>query len=141
MFCSFLNGFGYSVGQVCVCICVWSSLSADCASTGYGCQYCLWSAEQGKRSFPWPCWRLRVWSRKLGSVVPAGVNPLMFHTQPGFGAYVRDYIPPSRFSLRFPLEPPCAIRLVPSLSGHVHALPVAFTTENPQGPVVLKVAR
>ena len=31
--------------------------------------------------------------------------------------------------LRFPLEPPCAIGLVPSLSGHAIALPMAFTTE------------
>ena len=34
------------------------------------------------------------------------------------------------FPLRFPLEPPCSIRLVPSLSDHAIASPMTFTTEN-----------
>ena len=53
------------------CVCVWSSLAADWASTGYGCQSCLWSAEQGKRNFPCLRSRLRVWSRELGLAVPS----------------------------------------------------------------------
>ena len=112
------------------CVCVWSSLSADWASTGYGCQSCLWSAEQGKQNFPCPRSRLRFWSRELGSAVLSRVSPLVLYTQAESGAYLRDSTSPSRFPLRFPLEPSCAIGLVPSLSGHAIALPMAFTTEN-----------
>ena len=108
-----------------MCVCV-------VASTGYGCQSCLWSAEQGKRNFPCP--RLTVWSRELGSAVPSRVSPLVLHTQAESCFYLRDSTPPSRFPLRFPLEPPCAIGLVPSLSGHATALPMAFTTENRHKP-------
>ena len=35
------------IQKVLYCVCVWSSLSSDWASTGYGCQSCLRSAEQG----------------------------------------------------------------------------------------------
>ena len=110
--------------------CEWSSISADWASTGYGCQSYLWSAEQGKRNFPCPRSHLRVWSRELGSAVPSRVSLLIPHSQAESGAYLRDSTSPSRFPLRFPFEPPCAIGLVPSLSGHVIALPMAFTAEN-----------
>ena len=113
-----------------MCVCVWSSLSADWASTGYGCQSCLWSAEQGKRGFLCPRSRLRVCYRELGSAVPSLVSPLVLHTQAESGAYLRDSTSPSSFPLRFQLEPLCAIRLVPSLSGDGIALPMAFTTEN-----------
>ena len=87
------------------------------------------ACEQGK-SFPWPRSRLRVWSRELGSAVPSRVSLLILHTKAESGAYLRDSTSPSRFPLRFPPEPPCAIGLVPSLSGHAIALPMAFTTEN-----------
>ena len=120
----------FSLSPFSVYMCVWTSLSADWASTGYGYQSRLWSAEQGKRNFPCPRSRLRVWSRELGSAVPSRVSPLVLHTQAESGAYLRDYTSPSRFPLLFPLEPPCAIGLVPSLSGHSIALPMAFTTEN-----------
>ena len=110
-------------------VCVWSSLPADWTSTGYGCQSCLWPAEQGKRNFPCPRSRPRLRSCELGSAVPSRVSPLILHTKAESGAYLRDSTPSSRFSLRFPLEPPCAIGLVPSLSGHAIALPMAFTTE------------
>ena len=33
-----------------VLLCAWSSISAVWASSGYGCQYCSWSADQGKRN-------------------------------------------------------------------------------------------
>ena len=32
----------------------------------------------------------RVWSRELGSAVPSGAIPLIFHTQAESGGYVRD---------------------------------------------------
>ena len=99
-------------------------------STGYGCQSFSWSAEQGKRIFPCPRSRLRVWSRVLCSPVPSRVSPLVLHTLTEPGVYLRDSTSPSRFPLRFPLEPPYGIGLVPSSSGHAIALPMAFTTEN-----------
>ena len=74
--------------------------------------------------------RLRVWSRELDSAVPSRVSPLILHTQAKSGAYLPDSTSPSRFPLRFPLEPSCAIGLVPRLPGHAFALPMAFTTEN-----------
>ena len=57
---------------------------------GYGCQSCSWSAEQGKRNFPCPRSRLRVWSRELGSAVPSRVYLLILHIQAESGAYLRD---------------------------------------------------
>ena len=125
-----------------VCVCVWSSLSADWASTGYGCQSCLWSAEQGKRNFPCPRSRLRVWSRELGSAVPSRVSPLVLHTQAESGAYLRDSTSPSRFPLRFPLEPRNApsgwsrVYRVTQLRYRWRSLPRTGT-----GPVVLKVTQ
>ena len=112
------------------CVCVWSSLSVDWALTGYGYQFCSSSAEQGKWNFPCPRSRLRVWSRELGLAVPSRVSLLILHTQAESGAYLRDSTPSSRLPLRFPLEPSCSIKIVPSLSGHTIALPMAFTTEN-----------
>ena len=80
-------------------------------------------------NFPSPRSRLRVWSRELGSAVPSRVSPLVLHTQVESDANLRDSTSPC-FPLRFPLEPSYAIGLVPSLSGHAIALPMAFTTEN-----------
>ena len=123
-------------------MCVWSSLSADWASTGYGCQSCLWSAEQGKRNFLCPRSRLRIWSLELDSAVSSRVSPLVLHTQAESGAYLRDSTSPSRFPLRFPLEQPCAIGLgwsrvyrLTQLRYRWRSLPRTDT-----GPVVLKVA-
>ena len=116
-------------GSVVVCVCVWSSLSADWASTGYDYQSCSWSTEKEKRNFHCPRLRLRVWSLELDSAVPSRVSLIILHTQAASGAYLRDCTSPSRFLPLFPLEPPCAIGLVPSLSCHAIALPMAFTTE------------
>ena len=74
---------------------------------------------------------LRVWSRGLGLSIPSRVSPLILHTHAESGAYLWDYTAPPRFLLRFPLEPQCAIGLVPSLSGHAIALPMPFSTESP----------
>ena len=89
----------------------------------------------GKTEFPL-CRRsrLRVWSRELGSAFPSRVSPLVVRPQAESGAYLWDSTPLSRFPLRFPLEPPCAIGLNPSSSGHATALPMAFTTENRHRP-------
>ena len=82
------------------------------------------------RSYTCPRSRLRVWSRELCSTAPSRVILLLLHTQAESGAYLRDSTSHSRFPLRFLLEPPCTIGLVPSLWGHAIALPMAFTTEN-----------
>ena len=126
----------YSYSCEGMCVCVWSSLSADWASTGYGCQSYLWSAEQGKWNFLFPV-LLRAWV----SFVPcwAAHSP---HNQAESSAIYRGSTSPFRFPLRFPLEPLCAIGLAPSLSGHpiLHyrwrSLPRTGT-----GPIVLKAAR
>ena len=103
---------------VCVCVCVWSSLSAGWVSTGHVCQSCSWSAKQRKSNFPCLHPRVRVWSRELGSAVPSPVSLLILHTQAQSGVYLRDSTPPSRFLLWLPSEPSCAIGLGRSLSGH-----------------------
>ena len=87
-----------------------------------------------KSSFPCPRSRLRVWSRELSSAVPSRVSPLILHYRAECGAYIRDSTPPFRFPLLFPLEPPCATGIVPSLSDHTITLPMAFTTENRHRP-------
>jgi len=47
---------------------------------------------------------------------------LILHTQAESGAYVWDFTPPPRFPLRLPLEPSCAIGIVPSLSGDAYCV-------------------
>ena len=42
-----------------------------------GCQSCSWSAEQGKRIFPCPRSRLRIWPGETGSAVPSCVSLLI----------------------------------------------------------------
>ena len=42
---------GASVVCTYVCMCVWSALSVEHGSTGYGCLFCSWSAEQENISF------------------------------------------------------------------------------------------
>ena len=56
---------------------IWTSLIAEYGSTRYGCQSCLWSAEQGKWIFPCPRACLRIWSRETGSAVPSRVSLLI----------------------------------------------------------------
>ena len=41
--------------------------------------------------FPYPCSRLRIWSRKTGLPVPSCVSLLIFHTQAEFGAGTRTH--------------------------------------------------
>ena len=74
---------------------VWSSHTAEYRSTGKGCQFCSWSAEQGKLIFPCPRTCLRIWSRETGSAVPSRVSLFILQTQAEFGANWRD-------SSRFP---------------------------------------
>ena len=113
---------------MCVCVCMVITFSSLGINQVW-LPILLWSAEQGNECFPFPRSRLRVWSRELGSAVPSRISLLGLHTQAESGAYIRDSTALSHFPLRFPLEPSCAIGLVPSLSGHAIALPMAFTTE------------
>ena len=98
---------------------VWSSHIAEYGSTGYGCQSCSWSAEQGKLIFPWsPCVPDNLVSRD-GFSRPVPCQPAHLHTQAESGAYLRDS---SRVPRRRPfMKPPYATGPVPSLSGHAIA--------------------
>ena len=87
----------YPTTYMYVCMYVWSSHIAEYGSTGYGCQSCSWSAEQGKWIFPCPRACLRIWSRETGSAVPPRVSLFILHTQAQYGAYLRD---PSRVPRR-----------------------------------------
>ena len=90
-----------------VCMYVWSELSAQYRSTGFGCQTCTWPAEQGKIIFT------------LFLSVPENlVPPFILHTRAESGAYSRDSC---RFPRRRPYIPPTAIGSVPSLSSHAIA--------------------
>ena len=60
-----------------------SALSEEYVSTGYGCQPCSCSAEQGKMYFP---------PVAIGSAIPSHVSLLILHTQAESGAYSRDFI-------------------------------------------------
>ena len=51
---------------------VWSALSEEYVSTGYGCQPCSSSAEQMKMYFP---------PVAIGSTIPSDVSLLILHTQ------------------------------------------------------------
>ena len=116
-----------------MCVFVWSSLLADWDQPGMVVDPASGQLNNRENGiFPVPVrLRLRVWSSELSSAVPSRVSLLILHTQAEVsGAYLRDSTSPSRFPLRFQLEPPYAIGLVPSLSGHAIALPMAFTTEN-----------
>ena len=48
---------------------------------------CSWSAEQGKRIFPCPRSRLKIWSRETGSAVSSRVSLFILHIQAESGAY------------------------------------------------------
>ena len=115
--------------------------SAEHGSIGYGCQSCLWSAEQGNTCFPCTRSRLRIWSRQTSSAVTSRVSPLPSSLIIGLNlviSYSRDF---SRFQQRRPHIPSTAIGSVPRSSGYTFAyrrrsLPrVRRHTE----PVVLKV--
>ena len=56
------------------CMYVWSNILQGYGSTGYGCQSCSWSAEQGESISPCPRSRLRIWSREMGSAIPSRVS-------------------------------------------------------------------
>ena len=60
---------------------------------------CSWSAEQGKLMLPYPCSRLRIWSRETGLAVPSRVSLLIVYTQAEFAAFSRES---SRFRQRCP---------------------------------------
>ena len=74
-----------------LCVCMGSIFSRVWyGSTGYGCQSCPWSAEQGKCFFsclPVRAYclldreREKLWSCETGSAVPSRVSPLILHTQ------------------------------------------------------------
>ena len=85
---------------VCMYVCMVITYTiAKYGSTGWGCQSCSWSAEQGKIIFPCPRTCLRIWSRETGSAVPSLISLLILHTQAESGAYSRD-------SYRFPRRRP-----------------------------------
>ena len=101
-----------------VCMYVWSSRIAEYGSTGYGCQSCSWSAEQGKNIPLSPCVPENLVSRD-GFSRPVPRQPAHLHTQAKSGAYLRDS---SRVPRRRPfMKPPYAIGSVPSLSGRAIA--------------------
>ena len=77
----------------------------------YGCQSCLWPAEQEKIFLPFPCSRLRISSRETGSADPSLVSSLILHPQGESGAYLWDS---SRFLRPHPHIPPTAIGSVAS---------------------------
>ena len=71
---------------------VWSALSAQCRSTGYDCQSCLWSPEKGELFSTRPCSRQKNRSRDTGGfgrpVPRQPAHPAHARTEPGF--YSRD---------------------------------------------------
>ena len=118
---------------------VWSSHIAEYGSTGYGCQSCSWSVEQGKLIFPCPRTCLRIWSHETGSAVPSRVSLLILQTQTESGAYSREPRFPRRrpfiYSNRHtPLGQSRVYRVTQLRTNGVHCRESAGT-----GPVVLKV--
>ena len=109
-------------GHLCVCICmfVWSSFSADWASTGG-------TLVKTAHDYSCPLTRMRLLSRELGSAVPSRASLLILHTQ----TYVAfTYGHPLPLPATVSIRPSCAIGLVSNLSGHTIALSMTFTTEN-----------
>ena len=60
---------------------LWSALSSEYGSAGYGCQSCSWSTVQGKCFFSCPGLRLRIWPRETCYAVPSRVRSLILHTE------------------------------------------------------------
>ena len=74
-----------------------------------------WSAEQGKRIFPCPRSRLRIWSRKTASAVLSRVSLIIlhYHTQAeSHACYTRN-------------------RVNPDCIGSRNCVPIALTAESP----------
>ena len=97
-------------------------IEQEYGSTGYGCQSCTWSAEQGKSIIsPCPRSRLKIWSREMGSAVPSRTSLLISIL--GLNLVLTYGIPPEfRGGVHiFILKPPYDIGSVPSLSGHAIA--------------------
>ena len=111
----------------CTVYIIWSSLSAEYRSTGYGCETCSRSAEQEKCYFPCPRSRRRILSRETGLGVLSRVNPIILHTQAESSAY-------SRYSSRLPRRIDIN-RHTPSGRSRVYrsciCVPMAFTADNP----------
>ena len=100
---------------------IWSHLYQEYGSTGYGCQSCSWSAEQGKFVFHCPRSRLRIWSRETGSAVPSSVSLLISILR--LNLVLTNGIPPEfcHGAHLFILKPPPVMEPVPSLSGQAIA--------------------
>jgi len=105
--CALLLGI-YGASGVCVCVCVVTTLSRLGINRVW-LPFLLVSAEQGKLIFPCLVTRVRFGRH--------------FLRQPAYAHFP--------FPRRFPLEPLCAIGLLPSLSGNAIALPMTFITEYP----------
>ena len=75
----------------------------------------IWFLPDGGISDVCLCVRLTVWFSEFGSVFLSRVSPRILHTEAKSGAYLRGSTPRSRFPLRFPSEPYCAIESVPSI--------------------------
>ena len=106
-----------------------ATVVAECASIGYGCQSCSWSAEQDKCIFPYPRYRLRIRSRKTGSAVPSRVSSLILHTQTESVTVTllllvivltlaHRILPAFRNAVHLFRQAPSSIGSVPSSSGH-----------------------
>ena len=129
-----------------LCILVWSSLSAEWVPTGYDCQSCSWSAEQGKCVFPCPHSRLIIWCRETGLAVPSRTSPLISTER-------TEHCPSSRDSSRFPwLRPSIYYLSIPSIAiiegqsrvyrdKHLRTDGVYRRESAGTRPIVLKVAR
>ena len=92
-----------------------------------------------KRIFTCPSTRLRIWSRETGSAVPSGVS--LFISILRLWCLLTGFLPISAVASVFFLEPPYAIRSVPTLSGFAIAyrwrsLP---RVRRHRGPIILKV--
>ena len=111
-----------NIGTVCSAL----ILSAEYGSTGYACQSCWWSVEQGKMFFPCPRSRLRMWSREIGSAVPPRVSPLIsIHG-------LNLVLPSTRDFPCFPRRRPhIHHRASPKFIRSRYCIPMAFTAENP----------
>ena len=102
--------------------------------------FCSWSAEEAKLTFPFPCSRLRIWSCKTGSAVPSRISLLIIYIQAESGAY--SWEDSSRFPRRRPFiqnrhTPSCqsrVYRVTQLRTDGVHCRESAGT-----GPVVFKV--
>ena len=82
-----------------MCDQTWSALSAEYGSTGYGCQSCLWSAEQGKMIFSLSPFTPENLVSRDGFSRPVPREPAYSSHSAESGAYSRNF---SRFRRRPP---------------------------------------